>query len=153
MQVIRIRNSSDVLFGLTLIGFGAVALYLMADVRMGTATRMGPAYFPNVLGWLAIGFGVAIIGRGVTVAGDAAEAWSWRALLPILISVAVFALGIERLGLALTVIALTLVACAADASTRWGQAGLLAVALALFSVAVFVLGLGLPLPLLPAGMR
>ena len=47
-----LRSNQDVLAGVLflLIGLGAVAG--ARDYEMGTAMRMGPAYFPTVLGWI-----------------------------------------------------------------------------------------------------
>ena len=51
-------NNKDVWAGLMLIGIGAAAIVLARDYPFGTALRMGPGYFPIVLGGLLIVFGL-----------------------------------------------------------------------------------------------
>jgi hypothetical protein len=43
--------------GVIFVGIGAIALTIARDYPMGSALRMGPGYFPNVLGGILILFG------------------------------------------------------------------------------------------------
>ena len=45
-----IRNPKDFWAGLLYVVLGLAAVYIAQDYEMGTATRMGPGYFPTLLG-------------------------------------------------------------------------------------------------------
>ena len=49
-----ILNNKDVWAGLLLIAIGAVAILIARNYTFGTALRMGPGFFPIVLGALLI---------------------------------------------------------------------------------------------------
>ena len=64
-------------------------------------------------------------------------------------SLLVFALGIQRLGLFVTILLVVAVAALATPESRWREVVVMAVALAAFSTALFVRALGLPIPAWP----
>ena len=47
-----IRHPKDFYSGLIFIGFGLAAIIIGSNYAMGTAARMGPGYFPRILGIL-----------------------------------------------------------------------------------------------------
>jgi Tripartite tricarboxylate transporter TctB family len=58
---LRIKAPKDFWAGLMFIGFGAFfMIWALAHYQMGTAVRMGPAYFPTVLGGLMVFLGVLV---------------------------------------------------------------------------------------------
>jgi hypothetical protein len=59
-----IGNTRDFYAGLLFVAFGVVALVMAQSYSIGTAARMGPGYFPRLLGILLIGLGAvqAIVG-------------------------------------------------------------------------------------------
>jgi hypothetical protein len=59
---VRIRSPKDFWAGLMFIAFGLfAAVWAYANYQMGTAVRMGPAYFPTVLGGLLTVLGVLVL--------------------------------------------------------------------------------------------
>jgi len=58
-------NNKDVWGGLMLIAIGAAAVLIARDYPFGTALRMGPGYFPTVLGAVLCAFGLYLAARGV----------------------------------------------------------------------------------------
>ena len=69
----KIKNPKDFWAGLMFIGTGLFfAIWASEFYQMGTAVRMGPAYFPAVLGILQTVLGVIILAQGLTarVAGE-----------------------------------------------------------------------------------
>jgi Tripartite tricarboxylate transporter TctB family len=59
---VRIRSPKDFWAGLMFIAFGVfAAIWAYANYQMGTAVRMGPAYFPTVLGGLLAFLGVLVL--------------------------------------------------------------------------------------------
>ncbi len=59
----QIKNGKDFWAGLMYIGFGAAFFLIARNYNMGTALRMGPAYFPTVLGALLVVIGLMVLGR------------------------------------------------------------------------------------------
>ncbi len=59
----QIRNGKDFWAGLMFSGFGLGFIMIAFNYPMGSAGRMGPAYFPTVLGGLLALLGVAIVFR------------------------------------------------------------------------------------------
>jgi hypothetical protein len=58
----QIKSQKDFWSGLMFIGFGVFfALWAYFNYQMGTAVRMGPAYFPTVLGGLLAVLGVLVL--------------------------------------------------------------------------------------------
>ena len=63
------KNVQDFVAGLLFTAFGAAALWYGQGYNFGTATRMGPGYLPNVLGWSLVGIGVFITLRAFVISG------------------------------------------------------------------------------------
>src|SRR4051794_1510715 len=59
----QIRNGKDFWAGLMFVGFGAAFVIIARDYPMGEALRMGPAYFPTMLGGLLVLLGMATFVR------------------------------------------------------------------------------------------
>ena len=138
------RHNQDILAGVLflLVGLGAVAG--ARDYEMGTAMRMGPAYFPTVLGWILYGFGAFLLLRGIARGGAAAVAWGWRPLAFVTLSILAFGFVITRFGLIPALVAMFLVCAAAGREYRIGEVLLLAAVMSAFAVGVFVYALKLP---------
>ena len=62
---LEIRNNRDVWAGVMLIVTGAAAVIIARDYAFGTALRMGPGYFPSVLGGLLVLFGLYLVAQGL----------------------------------------------------------------------------------------
>jgi len=59
----QIKNGKDFWAGWMYIGFGAIFVIVAQNYSMGSALRMGPAYFPTWLGSLLILLGIAVVAR------------------------------------------------------------------------------------------
>ena len=59
----KITNGKDFWAGLMFIGFGLGFMIVANNYAMGTAVRMGPAYFPTVLGGMLAVLGAAVFFR------------------------------------------------------------------------------------------
>jgi len=143
-----LRSNQDVLAGVLflLIGLGAVAV--ARDYEMGTAMRMGPAYFPTVLGWVLYGFGAFLLLRGIARGGGAAVTWGWRPLAFVTLALLAFGFVITRFGLIPALVAMFFVCAAAGREYRVHEVLLLTAVLSAFAVGVFVYALKLPFQLL-----
>ena len=141
------RSNQDVLAGVLflLIGLGAVAG--ARDYEMGTAMRMGPAYFPTVLGWVLYAFGAFLLLRGIARGGGAPVTWGWRPLAFVTLALLAFGFVITRFGLIPALVAMFLVCAAAGREYRLGEVLVLTAVLSGFAVGVFVYALKLPFQL------
>jgi putative tricarboxylic transport membrane protein len=146
----RVRAPKDFWSGLMFIGFAGVALVAARDYSLGSAVRMGPGYFPLLLGLVLACIGGLLVVRSVAVDGAPVDRLQVRPLASIVIGVVLFGALLERLGLVVVLVAAVVVSALASRESRPVEVAALATALAFFSVAVFVYGLRLPLPLWPA---
>jgi hypothetical protein len=138
----------DVLAGLVFVAFGLAFAGTAWTYNVGTALRMGPGYFPLVLGIVLTLLGLLIVIEGI-VAGEKEPlgAVPWRALILLTVAVLFFGFTVRRLGLAPSLFVTVLLA--AFSSQRTGVLGAVAMAIGLtaFCILVFVYGLGMPVRL------
>jgi hypothetical protein len=143
-----IRNPRDFWSGLIFGAAGVAAVVLGRESPMGTATKMGPGYFPTVLGMLLGLVGLALVVRAFLTRGDPIRGFALRALVLILGAIVLFGLVLRGAGMVAALIGLVLMSAAASRLVLWRPAIVLAVGLAGFSALIFVKLLGLPIPLM-----
>jgi putative tricarboxylic transport membrane protein len=131
------------------IGFGAAAIVIGRHYPMGSAMRMGPGYFPLILGGLLALLGAAVLVRSLAGTAVAPPSFSFKPLALILASVAAFALTVERLGIIGAVVLVVLISALASERFRWQEVLPLALIMVALAVGLFTKGLGLPFPLTP----
>jgi hypothetical protein len=113
---------------------------------MGTAFRMGPAYFPVMLSGILIFLGTAIALRGVfRVREPFTGTVSWRALAFIALAPVLFGITIRTFGLAPAMFLTVSVCSFASRKMTPMLATALGLALTLFCGLLFKFGLGMPL--------
>lgn len=142
-----IRNPKDFWSGLLFLGIGVAVVVLARNYQLGTALKMGPGYFPTVLGGLLALVGLVAIARAFIRPGTAIEPYHWKPLLIVLGATLLFGVLIRNAGLVAAVFVLVLMGASASVYFRWRAAFALAVGLVVFSVVIFVKALGLPMPL------
>ena len=144
-----IRNPRDFYAGLLFLAFGVVALVMSQAYPLGTAARMGPGYFPRLLGVLLVAGGglQALLGLRSTL--DAPPEWHWRPLFFLLIGVFLFMVAAPYLGLIVAGLALVFVSSMASQEFRWREALVVGLLQGVAAAALFVYGLGVPLPVWP----
>ena len=143
-----ILSKKDVWAGLMLIAIGAAAILIARDYPFGTALRMGPGYFPVVLGALLIVFGLGILAGGLRRGETIAGTWSPRALVLLPLSLLLFGLLMRYAGFVPALLVLIIGSAAAGSEFKFLEVLLFALALTALAVAVFVWALGLPYPLI-----
>ena len=147
--MVRVKNPQDFWSGILFIAFGGLALWFGRDYAMGTLAKIGPGFLPVVLSIGLLGVGCVLALRALAVDGPAIEQSQIVPQLFILAAIAVFAFGIERLGLALTVMAVAITASFARRSMKWLEVIALAIGLAVLCVVLFVQLLGQPFMVWP----
>src|ERR1041384_3056866 len=109
---------------------------------MGTAFRMGPAYFPTVLGAILILIGLISLARSFLRPGTAIAGFTIKGMRIVVLSTALFCA--PGPGLAGALPPLLIVSGYASADFRWGRMLALAAGVTVFCVLVFLKGLGVP---------
>jgi hypothetical protein len=158
-QVLRLIARKNVMAGLMFIAIAALGLWLSRDYPVGTALRMSTGYVPRLLCWLLMGLGAIVLLQGLRAKditqqtiGERPAADAWRVLRPIVLvtaSLVAFGLCLERLGLALSILLLVVIASFATRDLKVWETLVAAAGLIALTWIIFILGLGLPLPLLP----
>ena len=147
----RIASTKDFLAGILFAAFGVTfAAVAATSYAQGTPARMGAGFFPLVLGLLLTGVGLAVMARGLMVAGDGLPRVRLRPLLALLAAMVLFAVLLRPLGLLVSAAVLVLVGSLSSPEFRLRDALLLAAALSVGAVLLFVMLLGLPLPVWPS---
>jgi hypothetical protein len=147
--IVQIRNPKDFGAGIMFIAFGVIALLIARDYSLGTASRMGPGYFPRGLSFIMLGIGAILVLRALKLQGPPIIVGALKPLVIVILSVVVFGLAAPTLGMIVATVALVLVSSVASDEFRWKEAIVASIVLALFVVAAFGYGLKLQLPLLP----
>jgi putative tricarboxylic transport membrane protein len=131
------------------VAFGVGFAWVAQNYQMGTSVRMGPAYFPTVLGGLLAVLGIAIVVMSLFSAGPPVAKFYFRPLILIVLAVVLFGILLKPLGLVLSTAVLVGIGAFGGFEFKWKEVSILYVVLAIFSVWVFVKGLGLPIPVWP----
>ncbi len=147
-----IRHPKDFWAGVLFIAFGGAACVIALDYAMGTAARMGPGYFPRVLGLMLCALGALLVLRSFKLQGAPLSFPTFKPLAIVLASVLLFGLVVNKVGLVIATLLLVLVASTASHEYRWRESIVAAIALAVFVVVAFRYGLGLQLPTWPPAL-
>ena len=141
------RSNRDFFAGLMYISVGALAMWISRDYPFGSALRMGPGYFPTVLGGIMIVFGIAVLLMGVNNNEKIKGNWSIRALIVLPIATVVFGWLMEHAGFLPALGVLIPLSAAAGRQFKWSEIIMLTIALIVICTGVFIYGIGLPYPL------
>ena len=156
----QIKSQKDFFAGLMFLLVGLAFAWGAGSYSVGTGARMGPGYFPMVLGVL-----LAVLGLIVTITalvvetadGDPVGRIAWKPLMFIISGNLVFgasigglpSIGLPPMGLIFGIFALTFVASNAGDEFKFKEVLILAVLLSLFSYGAFIMLLKLQFPVWP----
>jgi hypothetical protein len=144
------RAVTDVLAGVIFVAFGLAFGAASLRYELGTALRMGPGYFPLVLGGILVVLGLLTVAKGLIASPNAEERLAgvpWRALLLIVAAVLFFGLTVRGLGLVPATAVTALLTALASYRTGILAAVAIAAGLTVLCVLVFEFALQLRLPL------
>jgi len=147
--MVKIKSPKDFWAGLMFIAFGLFFMIGARDLELGSAARMGPAYFPTMLGGLIAAIGGIVFFQSFVAKGGGVSAFPLRLMFYITLSLLVFAYLLKLIGLVLALALLIVVSAFAGHEFKLKEVLLLSAVLIVVSVLVFVKGLGLPFPLWP----
>jgi Tripartite tricarboxylate transporter TctB family len=143
-----IQSTKDFWSGLIYIAFGLSAIVIARDYDMGTALRMGPAYFPTILGALLMLIGAISVMRSFFVRDAPIGGFALKAVLIVVVATFLFGVTVRGAGLAIALPILIIVSATASNRFTWLGSVALAAGLTIFCVLVFLKGLGVPLPII-----
>lgn len=147
----KIKSPKDFWAGLMFIASGLFfAIWGATHYQMGTAVRMGPAYFPAMLGGLLAVLGAIILASSLVLRGEKVPAIFFRPVLMISLGCVLYGYMMKPLGLIGATAALVYVSALGGHEFKWKEVTVLYAILMLFSWLVFVKGLSLPFPIWPA---
>jgi len=144
LAYLKLRRE-DVIAGLITVAVGLFILTEAFDYRLGTLTRMGPGYFPMLLGVCMCLLGAVLL--VFAEPGGRSEAESegsnLRGVLMVTAAFLAFALLIERVGMVPAIFVAVFLASLSNRTTSLLTAAMLAVGTALSCWLIFSLLLGL----------
>lgn len=129
--------------------FGVAVIVEAMGHDMGSMLRIGPGFFPMMLGVGLLGISLAIVFDPHKPDDEGAIRISWRQMLSIAVGIAAFALLIEPAGLVPAAAALIGCSALANPSSKLKTTVLLAILLPLVLGIVFVYGLKMPISMGP----
>ncbi len=156
----NIKSQKDFFSGLFYTVIGAAFAYGATNYTVGTGARMGPGYFPLLLGILLTLIGAFVMFKSLTVEtqdGDKIGAWAWKPLVFIIAGNVLFgillgglpSLGVPAMGLIAAIFGTTLVVSLAGDTFKLKEILILATILSIGSYCAFVLLLKLQFPVWP----
>ncbi|MEC4720168.1 tripartite tricarboxylate transporter TctB family protein [Noviherbaspirillum sp. CPCC 100848] len=143
-----IRNPKDFWSGAIFIGFGLAAVLIGRDYSMGTAGRMGPAYFPTILGSMLVVLGAIGIVRSMFRQGEAITGFTLKGMFLVIGATVLFGFLVRGAGLPIAIILMVMLSGLASIKFKVASYLMVAVGMAIFCSLVFVKGLGLPMPII-----
>ncbi len=157
----NIKSQKDFFSGLMFMGVGVAFAWGASTYSIGSGARMGPGYFPLVLGVLLAILGIAITFTALVVEtedGDKVGKFAWKPLFFIITANLVFgacigglpSIGLKPLGLIVGIYLLTYIASHAGEEHKFKEVAVLATILALLSYVAFIVLLKLQFPVWPA---
>jgi len=157
----KIKSQKDFFSGLMFLVVGIAFAWGATNYTIGEGARMGPGYFPLVLGCILALIGVFITFQALVVEtedGEKVGAIAWKPLFFIIASNIIFgiciggipAIGLPALGLIVGIYALVFVASLAGNEFKAKEVAILATVLAVGSYFAFVYALNLQFPVWPS---
>ncbi|HNW00864.1 MAG TPA: tripartite tricarboxylate transporter TctB family protein [Burkholderiaceae bacterium] len=157
----NIKSQKDFFSGLMFMAVGIAFAWGATTYKVGDGARMGPGYFPLMLGVLLAILGAVITFKAMVVeteGGDRIGAWAWKPLFFIITANLVFgvllgglpSIKLPAMGLIVGIYALTFIAANAGEEFKFKEVLILATVLAIISYLAFIVLLKLQFPVWPA---
>lgn len=140
-----LKRPQDLLAGLIFVAVGALFFAAAQDHAMGTPRRMGPGWFPSAISIFLMVSGAVVFVRAFMGASGGGISFAFRPMFIIGLSIACFAVLLERVGVVMAVFSLVLIAATANRPVNWMRMTALAAGLSMSCALVFIRFLGLPM--------
>lgn len=156
----KIKSQKDFFAGVMFTVVGVAFAWGATTYNVGTGARMGPGYFPLMLGIVMAILGLFIMFSGMTVEtadGEPIGKWAWKQVLFILGANLAFgvllgglpSLGVPAMGLIIAIYALVIIAAQAGSKHALPSVLALATVLAIGSYIAFIWALKLQIQVWP----
>jgi hypothetical protein len=158
---VKIKSQKDFYSGLLYTVVGAAFAYGATSYNIGTGARMGPGYFPLLLGSILAIIGGIIIFKSLVVetpTGDRVGSWAWKPLSFIIAGNLLFgvllgglpSIKFPAMGLIVAIYGTTLVVSMAGDKFKLKEVLVLATVLSVLSYLAFIVLLKLQFPVWPS---
>ena len=133
--------------GAVFVGLGLAFAITSSTYEIGTALRMGPGYYPLVLGSALVVLGILIAVKGFVAAdSDDIGPVPWKALVLLVAALIFFGYTVRGLGLVPALLVTVLMSALAGHRAKVIPAVVIAACITALSVLIFVITLQLRLP-------
>ena len=156
----RIKSQADFYSGVMFTAVGGAFAIGSTSYNIGDGARMGPGYFPLMLGVLLAFLGIVIMFQALvveTMDGDKIGRWAWKPLAYVLGANLAFgvllgglpSIGLPAMGMILAIYALTIISSMAGSHFKLRDVLILATILAAGSYVAFIWALKLQIQVWP----
>ncbi|WP_431124045.1 tripartite tricarboxylate transporter TctB family protein [Variovorax paradoxus] len=156
----KIKSQKDFFSGLMFTVVGTAFAWGATTYSVGSGARMGPGYFPLMLGILMAVIGLGIMFSGLTVEtadGEKIGKWAWKQVVFILGANLAFgillgglpSIGVPAMGMIIAIYALVIISSLAGHEFKLPSVLVLATALAIGSYVAFIWALKLQIQVWP----
>jgi hypothetical protein len=158
---VKIKSQKDFFSGLMFLGVGIAFAWGATTYNVGDGARMGPGYFPLVLGVVMAILGAIVTFKALVVeteGGDKIGSWAWKPLVFIIGANLAFgvllgglpSIGVPAMGLIIAIYALTILASLAGERFKLKDVLILATILSVGSYLAFIVLLKLQIQVWPS---
>jgi hypothetical protein len=158
---VHIKSQKDFFSGLMFMGIGVAFAWGATTYNVGEGARMGPGYFPLMLGIVLAIIGAVVLFTSLVVeveGGDRIGRWAWRPLFFIIAANLAFgvllgglpSIRVPAMGLIAAIYALTIISSMADGHFHLRDTLILATVLAIGSYLAFIVLLKLQIQVWPS---
>ena len=156
----NIKSQKDFFSGLMFMGVGGAFAWGATTYNVGTGARMGPGYFPLMLGIVLAIMGAIITFKALVIeteSGDKIGKWAWKPMAYVLGANLAFgvllgglpSIKVPAMGMIIAIYALTIIASLAGEKFKLRDVLILATVLAIGSYLAFIMLLKLQIPVWP----
>ena len=157
----NIKSQRDFFSGLLFMGVGVAFAWGASNYNVGSAARMGPGYFPLMLGVVLALLGGIVVFKAMVIEtqdGDKVGRWIWRPVGYIVAANLAFGVligglpsfKVPAMGMVIAIYALTFIAAKAGTEFKLKEVAVLATILTIGSYLTFIVLLKLQIPVWPA---
>jgi hypothetical protein len=157
---VKIKSQKDFFAGVMFAVVGIAFAWGASTYNVGSGARMGPGYFPLMLGIVMSLIGVGIMFTGLTVeteSGDKIGKWAWKQVVFIIGANLAFgillgglpSIGVPAMGMIIAIYALVIISSLAGNEFNFKKVLVLATILAIGSYIAFIWALKLQIQVWP----
>lgn len=151
-----LKFNVDIASGLLFAIFGGwFSASSFLNLNLGNAFRMGPGFFPAIVGGLLFALGLAIAIKGWREECETVEPATvpWRGVVLLPVGLILFGAAMRPLGLGIALLTLCFCSAMSVKGMTLARAAVRSAAITALSIAIFHIGLGLNLPLVGDWLR